>query len=164
MLRNASRTLTNVLIPNDALAGVRAHIERDSRRIEHGGILLGYRKPDAIHITSMTYPGRWDRPSSMLFRRSARGHRIRALREWVKSRQTVDWVGEWHTHPDGLAKPSIIDRMNWLRISRHTSKPMTFLIFSDHDLYVCIQTHRQRNPIQLNFAEAADGWSLFSAN
>jgi integrative and conjugative element protein (TIGR02256 family) len=106
---------------------------------EQGGLLLGYRKESALQITSYTLPQKWDYATPFLFKRNTRGHKKLAHDEWRRSGKTVDWLGEWHTHPGGTATPSITDRRSWQRLVRHTKKPMTFLIFSDHEMYAGLQ-------------------------
>lgn len=51
----------------------------------------------------------------------------------------MDWVGEWHTHPGGLAKPSLIDRQSWMKLAVHTGSPMAFMIFNDTQTYLGLQ-------------------------
>ncbi len=133
--------MKDVLVPESVLADVAKHGLSWPAGLERGGILLGYRKLEAIEITSLTLPGRWDCARPTLFRRSERGHRMRALREWKASGHTIDWVGEWHTHPGGTAEPSSVDRRTWMELARHTAKPMAFLIFDDQHLFVGLQTH-----------------------
>jgi integrative and conjugative element protein (TIGR02256 family) len=130
---------------------------------EQGGLLLGYRKADAIQIQSATFPGRWDHASPVLFQRSARGHRVRALREWLRSGRTIDWVGEWHTHPGGSVRPSYIDRRSWMRLARHAASPMVFLIFNDTQLYVGAQDPRSVSVRELTSTEQDAGAVLYEA-
>lgn len=154
--------MTSVLVPERVLADVVKHGLSWPAGRERGGILLGYRKPGAIEITGLTLPGRWDRAYSTLFRRSERGHRIRALREWKASGHTVDWVGEWHTHPGGTAEPSSIDRRTWIELVRHTAKPMTFLIFDDQHLFVGLQNNGFGPITPLSLEDLGCGAVLFS--
>ncbi len=95
---------------------------------ESGGIFLGYRKDGAIHIVQTTIPSMWDVMKPARFVRSAKMHRIRALREWKKSNHQVDWIGEWHSHPRGSLNPSPIDHRNWRKITKHTGNVMVFAI------------------------------------
>ena len=154
--------MIDVLVPERVLADVGNHGLSWPAGRERGGILLGYRKPEAIEITGLTLPGRWDRAHPNLFQRSERGHRIRALREWKGSGHTVDWVGEWHTHPGGTAEPSSIDRRTWMELARHTAKPMAFLIFDDQHLFVGLQTRGFGPVTALSLEGLGCGAVLFS--
>src|SRR3546814_10364044 len=84
-----------LLVPNSILRDMKERARNPHVRCESGGLLLGFRKPDAIQITDLTYPSGWDKATPALFKRSALGHRITALRAWKSSGGTVDWVGEW---------------------------------------------------------------------
>ena len=122
---------------------------------EEGGLLLGFRKENALQITNYTLPQKWDYATPILFERSTRGHKKFARDEWRRSGRTVDWLGEWHTHPGGSAIPSNTDRKSWLHLVRHTKNPMTFLIFSEQDMYVGLQqpmptSLRRLEPIEKN--------------
>ncbi|TYC61396.1 hypothetical protein FMN50_06875 [Rhodobacterales bacterium] len=131
--------MTEVLFPNAIIDELRRRIQASRTGNEQGGLLLGYRKANTLQITSYTVPQKWDYATPVLFKRSMRGHKKLALHEWRRSGKTVDWLGEWHTHPGGAAIPSFTDRQSWQRLVLHTKKPMTFLIFSDHGLYAGLQ-------------------------
>ncbi|MCC4243955.1 Mov34/MPN/PAD-1 family protein [Stappia indica] len=123
--------------------------------IEQGGLLLGLRKENALQITSYTLPQKWDYATPVLFNRHVRGHRELAQEEWRRSGKTVDWLGEWHTHPRGVALPSMTDRQSWLHLARHTKNPMVFLIFSGCSIYAGLQqvaptSFRQLSQIERN--------------
>ncbi|WP_158230085.1 Mov34/MPN/PAD-1 family protein [Sphingobium fuliginis] len=153
--------MTKVLLPKVVIEDIGAHGDRWTRGHERGGLILGFRKADALQIETVTFPEMWDHSSPTLFRRSERGHRIRALREWMRSEQTCDWLGEWHTHPGGLAAPSFIDRGSWAKLARHAKKPMTFLIFSDTDMYVGLQSGWLRSLQKLSLVEESRDALLF---
>lgn len=153
--------MTDVLVPKGLIESVRSYVRRTSTGSEQGGLLLGYRKQGAIELHSATFPGQWDHSSPTLFKRSARGHRVGALREWIRSKHTVDWVGEWHTHPGGIARPSYTDERNWAMLARHTGKPMAFFIFADRQLYVGLQAERGRKVAQMKIIERSHDALLF---
>ena len=151
--------MTCVLFPHKFVDSIRAHMRATTSGNEQGGLLLGYRKPNAIELCNVTFPTLWDRSSSTRFNRSQRGHRIRALREWLISRRTIDWIGEWHTHPGGRAAPSFIDLQTWRQLARHQAKPMIILIFSDRDMYAGI--HDGKEICKLALIESDDFGILF---
>lgn len=162
MCNNAESVLAAVLIPNAVFDLIHRHVRSVTNGCEQGGLLLGYRKSTNIQIEGATFPGLWDHGSSTIFHRSERGHRVRALREWVRSGKIIDWVGEWHTHPGGLARPSFTDRRTWARLAKHTSNPMAFLIFSDTDQYAGLQIPHARFVRSLRVSERSAGMTLFS--
>jgi integrative and conjugative element protein (TIGR02256 family) len=40
----------------------------------------------------------------------------------------VDYLGEWHTHPEVLPSPSSLDISEWQLICRRKATPMVFMI------------------------------------
>jgi integrative and conjugative element protein (TIGR02256 family) len=160
--RLESGDLTDVLLPITILQAIEQHGRSCTRSVERGGLLLGYRKPNALQLLSITFPTKWDRATATLFARSERGHRIRALREWKTSNGYVDWVGEWHTHPGSVAEPSGRDRRTWKDLARHTKKPMAFLILADAELYVGVQATPSSNVMQLSLREQDQGALLYT--
>ena len=96
---------------------------------EAGGILLGYRRDPHIHVVDATVPGSGDRALRTRFWRSASSHQRIARERWLSSGHTLDYVGEWHTHPQLSPSPSIIDIGEWKRISAlRAGEQMLFLI------------------------------------
>ena len=153
--------MTNVLLPNHIVQEVRSYLGNSCGNNEHGGLLLGFRKPSAIQIHSVTFPDQWDRSTPTRFHRSQRGHKDRAIKEWLSSGKTVDWVGEWHSHPFGTSLPSSIDRDSWKRIVSRTARPMVFIIFGRLDMYVGLQTALAGSPLRLVVEEKSDSAALY---
>jgi integrative and conjugative element protein (TIGR02256 family) len=40
----------------------------------------------------------------------------------------MDYLGEWHTHPEDRAAPSSLDLKEWRKIHEHRAMPMLFVI------------------------------------
>lgn len=96
---------------------------------EAGGILMGYRRGPHTHVTEATIPTSRDVQRRFGFFRHATHHQRVALRRWKESGETMDYVGEWHTHPEDAPSPSGVDLQHWREIAQASSKPMVFLIF-----------------------------------
>jgi integrative and conjugative element protein (TIGR02256 family) len=95
---------------------------------ERGGILLGERRGPHFQVKEATTPMRWDRSSKFAFHRSSAGHQEVAFRTWKRSKHTIDWLGEWHSHPERIPSPSQLDIRTWQRVTAHHAAPMIFLI------------------------------------
>lgn len=100
----------------------------DGVKPESGGILLGYRRCNHLHVTMVTVPQPSDRRQRFLFRRSKGTHQDIALHQWHASGQTIDYLGEWHTHPESQPSPSRLDYTEWAKICARVQKPMLFMI------------------------------------
>lgn len=154
--------VTSVLVPHAVIASIRAKAPAAKGHNEHGGLLLGYRKAGALEICGATFPTRWDYGTPTSFKRSGRGHRIAALREWMRTGHTVDWIGEWHTHPGGRALPSWIDLRSWRNLVDHTKQPMTFVILGENSLYLGLQSSLSEAVEQLQPSETDSLFCLYS--
>lgn len=77
---------------------------------EVGGWLLGYWTADDanVFVTHATPPGPRGRPWGV--RVSGVGHRERFDAAWAASGGAVTFLGDWHTHPGGIATPSARDQ------------------------------------------------------
>lgn len=117
-----------ILVETDPLMLMDRFWQDDMVKPESGGILLGYRRGEHLHVTVATAPqpddGRW----RFFFKRSKRAHQEIALKQWRASGQTVDYLGEWHTHPEPHPSPSSHDYSEWRKIYERLPKPMLFMI------------------------------------
>lgn len=109
---------------------------QSGKRSEAGGILVGYRRGDHLHIVDCTTPYLQDRRSRFrFFRRDAR-HRQVARRYWDRTQHQAYYLGEWHTHPEDYPTPSQIDHAGWDTLMRSSLGPdILFLIVGRIGLY-----------------------------
>src|SRR3546814_21167479 len=77
---HASRALMRLLVPNSILRDMKERARNPHVRCESGGLLLGFRTPDAIQITDLTYQSGGDKATPALFKRPALGPRNTSLR------------------------------------------------------------------------------------
>lgn len=117
-----------ILLEARVLAVLTQHRQIHGGTPESGGILLGYRRGTHLHVTEATAPQPSDQGSRTRFLRSASPHQQAALTRWRDSGKTVDYLGEWHTHPEACPSPSMIDTSGWGRIYSKRRVPMLFII------------------------------------
>jgi integrative and conjugative element protein (TIGR02256 family) len=128
VVRELQSLPATVLLTTGLVESINAHVKQHGHDKERGGILLGFRRGQHLHISEATFPMRWDTGTRFAFRRSSTGHEEIALRRWRQSNRTMDWVGEWHSHPEGIPSPSSIDIRSWKEITRNRAAPMAFII------------------------------------
>lgn len=101
---------------------------RDLAPLENGGILLGWRSGENRIIAELRGPG----PLALHGR-----HRFVPDHEWQvaeirrafeASGGDLDYLGDWHSHPDGVAEMSDLDSATLLRISRQVSAPLMLIV------------------------------------
>jgi integrative and conjugative element protein (TIGR02256 family) len=87
----------------------RHFLELPSGPCEVGGWLLGYWTANRgdVFVTHATPPGPRGFPWGV--RISGIGHRERFDTAWTASEGQVTFLGDWHTHPGGIAAPSTRD-------------------------------------------------------
>ena len=99
--------MPRLYLSDTADAAIRRHA-RTRRLVETGGPLFGYvddRSGDVV--VAIAYgpgPGARHRPRSLRPDRAATQAAIREVHE--RSRGALSYIGDWHTHPGGAARPS----------------------------------------------------------
>lgn len=48
----------------------------------------------------------------------------------------LDYMGEWHSHPEDFPRPSGTDLRNWLEITVPRKEPMVFMIIGRKDDWI----------------------------
>lgn len=118
----------NILIEPQVIDLVRGYCQHQTSKPESGGILLGYRRGDHLHIVAATTPQPDDQRMRFRFFRRDLNHQKVALHQWELSGNTMDYVGEWHTHPESEPTPSSLDMSEWKKICCARQASMVFLI------------------------------------
>lgn len=117
-----------VLIEDDVLCRVQGYRQLDHDAKEAGGILLGYRRGEHLHVVDATMPAANDVRSRFGFWRRDAWHQAVATKGWNRSQGTLDHLGEWHTHPEPHPRPSTIDLAEWGKLCGTKRHPLVFVI------------------------------------
>lgn len=115
-----------------ALAHFSLHRQLDRGIPEAGGILLGRLikgSPDII-VDQALGPSPEDRRGRFFFFRARRPAQMLIDHAWQTSGQTLNYLGEWHTHPETDPAPSCIDRRDWSRITARAQYEQSSLLFA----------------------------------
>lgn len=139
--------------------------------VETGGILLGWRSGKDRVIADMRGPG----PNALHGRcRFCPDHRWQVgeiRRAYEASRGDLDYLGDWHTHPDGVAAMSGEDTRTLSRISRRVSRPLIMILANEPDWAwtagcwtgerkgVVFSRKIEIAPEVVTLFDAPDGWS-----
>jgi integrative and conjugative element protein (TIGR02256 family) len=127
-----------LLVEPEVLETLNPFRQMSAHCLEAGGILIGYRRGPHLHVVEATVPGQLDRRARCGFERADPSHEEIAHLRWTQSRQRLDYMGEWHTHPESAPTPSTLDRREWTLILRDRNHPMIFLILGLSDSWVGI--------------------------
>lgn len=128
LLHNPLAPEAFVLFEHHVLDGLSTHRQCRDEEPEAGGVLLGLRRGVHLHIVGFTPPQARDIRTRFSFHRSAHGHQELARRAWKESGGYVDYVGEWHTHPEAQPTPSVIDLQEWRLICAYPSQKVFVIV------------------------------------
>ena len=105
-------------------------------KYETGGILLGKfnRKNKLIEISEV-YELKTNLFSKILYKRNARKPQKIINKRWKETEGIINYIGEWHTHPNMLAHPSGTDINSLKEIHDKVKRvlPGTILIIAGKD-------------------------------
>lgn len=125
-----------LLIEPDVLARLAIYRQMAPSAREAGGILLGFRRGEHLHVSDATEPQAVDIRSRFGFHRRAKHHQDVALARWAATGRKMDYLGEWHTHPEPRPEPSGIDLKHWREICQARTDWMVFIIMGMSDVWV----------------------------
>lgn len=117
-----------ILIEPRVIELVLGYCQHKSAKTESGGILLGYRRDHHLHIVAATTPQPDDQRMRFRFFHRDLNHQKIANQQWDLSGNTMDYLGEWHTHPEPEPIPSSLDMSEWQKICCVRKTSMAFLI------------------------------------
>jgi integrative and conjugative element protein (TIGR02256 family) len=82
-------------------------------------------------VDEVTVPGPHDRQGRFHFFRAERPAQVVVNKAWARSGGELNYLGEWHTHPEDDPTPSCHDRTDWRRlvtIQRYEQPSLFFVI------------------------------------
>lgn len=123
-----------LLIHSDVLDTFSTYKQEDNESLEAGGILLGNRRGPHIELLKITKPQTTDIRRRHSFDRSSIRHSDIAITEWKDSNGYIDYLGEWHTHPEENPQPSQIDitEMSLIASSRKSNLMLSVIVGTEH--------------------------------
>ncbi len=126
--RNPHATAGFVLLNSAVAERLLTYRQVETGSKEAGGILLGFRRGPHLEITDLTTPLRRDVRKRVFFDRRDPGHERYALKQWKDSNKMIDYVGEWHSHPEAVSEPSAFDMKEWRALLRSHRPILLFLV------------------------------------
>lgn len=104
-------------IGTKALTQMQKYIQNKFYKREAGGVLLGRYIINSLDVVidEVTTPMCGDRRGRFKFLRARRLHQKIIDRRWQQSEGTINYLGEWHTHPEPIPTPSKQDIRDWRR-------------------------------------------------
>lgn len=123
---NAKIVINKVIFSVSALELFTSEIKR-YKTVETGGVLLGYVKDDTIFVVKASDAGPNAVHDEVNFRADPDYIDMFIDIEYANSEGQLIYIGEWHTHPQIIPKPSIVDLQSLDEIAV-TTKNFAFLL------------------------------------
>ena len=113
-----------LILPIDVLDKMKKHTQMLENDFEAGGLIMGSLRqkkaepflltsPPHIEVTDISEPGLKDVRTRCSFVRKGEHHRALVKKAKINSDNNIDYLGEWHTHPEANPSPSSIDVYHW---------------------------------------------------
>ncbi|MEX5551428.1 CBASS system CD-NTase/cGAS isopeptidase Cap3 [Pseudomonas pergaminensis] len=103
-----------VIMPS-ALNKLLGYRQLDSFSNEAAGVLIGERRDSHIVVHEISEPGEGDIRRRCYVDRRGSHHQVIVNEAFVRSSGRLQYLGEWHTHPEDQPSPSAIDLGTWRR-------------------------------------------------
>lgn len=132
-----------IFIEEDVLKKIRSFRQIDKDKGESGGILLGkkVKNKNIYYIVDLSKPNECDTSSRFGFVRNAKAAQKYINSTWKKSHGYINYIGEWHTHPEIHPSPSSTDVNCYIRILKEKTSPFQLninIIYGIADtFYIC---------------------------
>ncbi|RED89167.1 Mov34/MPN/PAD-1 family protein [Cohnella phaseoli] len=99
--------------------------------LESGGILVGRILESSADyvIDDASVPMAKDVQKRNSFVRDSEGHQEYFDQHWAHQEGRCFYLGEWHTHPEKVPKPSFIDQRGWRNLLNAKIQEQTTLFF-----------------------------------
>jgi integrative and conjugative element protein (TIGR02256 family) len=101
---------------------------RDLSPLENGGVLLGWRSGEDRIVVDLRGPGPHALHGRHCFVPDHAWQVAEIKGAFQASRGDLDYLGDWHSHPDGVAEMSDLDSTTLLRIARRVSAPLMLIV------------------------------------
>lgn len=125
-----------IIVNASVMRQIGRHRQTARYQPEAGGILMGLRRGRHIEVTMATTPKRADRRTRTAFDRASPFHQEFAVRAWRRFGCKLDYVGEWHTHPEHQPRPSMIDEAEWAKLIRRGKRDLLFIIVGISGMWI----------------------------
>lgn len=125
-----------IIVNASVMRQIGRHRQTARHHPEAGGILMGLRRGRHIEVTIVTTPKRTDKRTRTGFDRASPFHREFAVRAWRRFGRKLDYLGEWHTHPEHRPRPSMIDEAEWAKLIRGGKRELLFIIVGISGMWI----------------------------
>ncbi|EEV23304.1 Mov34/MPN/PAD-1 family protein [Moraxella sp. CTOTU49803] len=139
--------IKNILIEDSIVERMHSYQQHENGLPEACGILMGEKRginQEYLILKYISTPQPSDIRQSYYYHRQINGHQ-EILNHYHKlSNGAIQYMGEWHTHPQKIAKPSLTDYMAWLQTCKYFKNIcLVFYIVGNEQDWIGIQKNEQ---------------------
>lgn len=102
---------------------------------EAAGVLIGERRGPHLVVHQISEPGPGDIRRRCFVDRRGAHHQIAVDEAFSSSSGALQYLGEWHTHPEDSPSPSITDLSTWQRHLIADDEQMALLIVGRKEIW-----------------------------
>jgi len=113
---------------------------------EAAGVLIGERRGPHLVVQDVSEPGKGDIRSRYYVDRKGSHHQLAVDQAFLRSGGALQYIGEWHSHPEDEPSPSTKDRDSWGRYLS-APEPMVLIIVGRRKLMVAKKEGRNIIPL-----------------
>lgn len=120
--------------------------QMNSSSSEAAGVLIGERRESHMVVHEISEPGEGDIRRRCFVDRRGPHHQVAVDEAFTRSSGRLQYLGEWHTHPEDQPVPSAVDLRTW---RRHlvAQESMVLLIIGRKDIWAAKKTIDQMIPL-----------------
>lgn len=135
-----------VIMPH-ALNRMLAHRQLDRYSNEAAGVLIGERRGPHLVVHEISEPGPGDIRHRCFVDRRGAHHQIAVDEAFKASSGTLQYLGEWHTHPEDVPSPSATDLGTWQQHLNAEDEQMVLVIVGRKEFWTAIKKSRTIIPL-----------------
>ncbi|MDI3454155.1 Mov34/MPN/PAD-1 family protein [Acinetobacter sp. V89_4] len=94
---------------------------------ESAGVIIGERRGIHLVVRTVSVPNFTDIRSRFSVNRIGKHHQEKVDTAFRESKGTWQYLGEWHTHPENIPSPSMVDYNSWKKYL-YSSDPLILII------------------------------------
>lgn len=132
-----------VWIGRDTFSELIAQAERFSP-LETGGVLMGWREGSDRIVAGLIGPGPRALHGRHMFLPDHAWQIDQIDRAFARTNGDLDYLGDWHTHPDGVAQMSEIDRRTLQKLGRKVPDAVMLIGAQDEGGWTANAWHQPR--------------------
>jgi|SRR5690554_294971 len=99
----------SISLSKEVISIFKKYVQNDIKKPESGGIITGKVYENKIDVLNCSEPSHLDKRSRYNYNRSHKSAQIYINEKFEESEGKEIYLGEWHTHPEDIPKPSITD-------------------------------------------------------